>query len=72
MEDLVIAKTFNTRMEAEIAQGLLGANGIESILQADDEGGMAPFPFKPTSKGARLLVKKSDFQKVKNLLKNVK
>ncbi len=69
MEDLVVVKIFNTRIEAEIAKGLLEANKIDSIIQADDEGGMAPFPFKPTSMGIRLLIKQSDLQKAEKLLK---
>lgn len=72
MEDFVVVKTFNNRLEAEIAKGFLQANGIESIIQSDDEGGMSPFPFKPTSAGARLLVKKSDSQEAEKLLKTVK
>ncbi|MBI2338324.1 DUF2007 domain-containing protein [Candidatus Daviesbacteria bacterium] len=67
MVNLVIIKTFNTRMEAEIAKGFLEANGVKAVVQADDEGGMAPFPFRPTSQGARLLVKESDLKKAEEL-----
>lgn len=64
----VVVKTFNTRLEAEIIKGLLEANGIESIIQADDEGGMAPFPFTPTTAGVKLLININDLPKAKKLL----
>lgn len=57
-------------MEAEIAKGFLETYGVESQLQADDEGGMAPFPFKPTTKGVRLLVQEDDFHSAEKLLES--
>jgi len=46
----VTVKTFNTRLDAQVAKGLLGANGILSRISSDDAGGMYPFPLqKPES-----------------------
>ena len=40
--DLVVVHTFRTRQEAELAQSALEAAGIESIVLADDAGGVQP------------------------------
>jgi hypothetical protein len=49
--------TYPTRSSAEIAQGVLAAAGIQSVLEADDAGGAYPFNL---SGGARLLVNEAD------------
>lgn len=69
VEKMVIVKTFPTRIEAEIAAGLLKANNIASVIQADDQGGQTPFPFSPTTSPVKLLVNQKDFQKAEDLLK---
>ena len=40
MNELTAVGEFENRIEAEIAQGLLTDAGIESIVKADDCGGM--------------------------------
>jgi hypothetical protein len=40
--DLVVVHTFKNRQEAELAQSALEAAGIESIVLADDAGGVQP------------------------------
>jgi hypothetical protein len=40
--ELVVVRTFNDRIEAELAQSALEAAGIESMLQTDDAGGLQP------------------------------
>lgn len=40
MKELTVVMTFDSRIEAEIASGLLTEQGIESIIRADDCGGM--------------------------------
>jgi hypothetical protein len=40
--DLVVVHTFMNRPEAELAQSALEAAGIESIVLADDAGGVQP------------------------------
>jgi hypothetical protein len=40
--DLVIVRTFLNRFEADVAKSALDAAGIDSIIRADDAGGMRP------------------------------
>lgn len=55
---LVTVKTFDVRAEAEIARARLGADGIRSVVQADDEGGLNPGFYR--SYGVRLEVDEAD------------
>jgi hypothetical protein len=48
---------YPTRSDAELAQAVLGAAGIPSVLSADDAGGAYPFDL---TGGARLLVEEAD------------
>ena len=50
-EDVVAIARFNFRHEAEIAQGFLESEGIESFVRADDGGGAfgAPLTFSMDS-----------------------
>lgn len=68
MDDLVCVRTYNSRVEAEIGRGFLESNGIVASVSADDEGGMAPYPFQPAGTGIRLLVRKEDEQRAKEML----
>lgn len=54
-EDLKVVQTFNSEVEAEMARGLLEAEGIQAMVLSDDCGGMYP-QFQELSKGVRLLV----------------
>jgi hypothetical protein len=54
---MVEVGTYNTRSDAELAQGTLAAAGIPSVISADDAGGAYPFDL---TGGARLLVDKAD------------
>lgn len=69
-EDLVVAHVFLFRHEAELARGMLEAEGIEAVIAADDCVGQ--WPLMGASMGAsaavRLLVRRSDEQKAKQLL----
>ena len=59
MPDVVVVKTFLQRYEAEMAQGLLTGQGIESFIVADDCGGFRPhLPFGMG--GVRLSVRETD------------
>ena len=58
LDDAVVLETFPNRIEAEIAGGLLKSEGIESIVLADDAGGMYPI-FRLTL-GVRLMVYRED------------
>jgi len=51
---MVVLKTYSSRAEAELAQGILIANGIDALVSSDDAGGMQPW-FQQAL-GVRLLV----------------
>lgn len=42
IDDLITIAHFDHRDEAEIARARLAADGIDSVVQADDEGGLSP------------------------------
>jgi len=54
-----------TRSEAELAQAVLAAAGIQSVITADDAGGAYPFDL---TGGARLLVDDADAEDAAALL----
>jgi hypothetical protein len=54
---MVVAGTYPTRSDAELAQTALTAAGIQSVIESDDAGGAYPFDL---SGGARLLVDEAD------------
>ena len=41
-DDVVTLRVFNTHIEADLARSALEAAGIESMIAADDSGGMRP------------------------------
>lgn len=65
MMDLITIRTFLNRVEAEIAQGALAADGIESIVSADDAGGVRPGLWMG---GVRLLVRAEDAERAERSL----
>lgn len=67
MSELVTAATFGERIEAELAQGLLEAGGVEALVDADDGGIMAPALLTGAG-GARLLVRAEDAERAAALL----
>lgn len=67
MTKLVVAKTFNTRQEAEVAKSFLEANEIKALITADDAGGM--YPFQLSSTGVKLLVSEKELKKAQKLLR---
>ncbi len=73
MSDLVIAKTFPKRYEAELAKGLLADEGIEATLSIDDMGGFAPYLLLTRGRRgmAKLLVKKEDLEKAQDIFKRL-
>jgi hypothetical protein len=64
---LVVVKSFNSRIEAEIAKGVLEVNGIDSLIAADDEGGLMAYPFT-LIKGVRLQVVERDLDKALEIM----
>ena len=57
--NLVIAHTFATELEAEMARGALEAAGIAAIIQADTAGGMRTH-IAWSGSGFRILVREED------------
>ena len=62
---MVVAGTYATRSDAELAQTALTAAGIQSVIEADDAGGAYPFDL---SGGARLLVEEADAEDAATIL----
>ena len=61
--DLVVVSTFRSTADAQIAKGVLDEAGIESMIRADNAGGMYP-----AISGAELLVRSEDVQKARESL----
>ena len=68
MEDLKIIKKYLNRIEAEIDKGILSANDIESMISADDVGGVRAHL---AIGNVKLLVRKEDFDKASEILKKL-
>jgi len=68
VNDIILLQTFPDRVSAEIAKSALDAAHIKSFIDADDAGGMYPFPLSGHMKGVRLFIKKIDEKKAKNAL----
>jgi hypothetical protein len=64
--DLAIIRTFGNLFEAEVAQTALEAAGIESLLRADDAGGVQPGLW--TGRGVELLVHTEDLKRADEVL----
>ena len=61
--DLITISTFRSTADAQIAKGILDEAGIESMLRADNAGGMYP-----AMSGAELLVRSEDVDKAHDAL----
>ena len=68
--ELMVVGTFPNRIEAEIAQGALEAADIESIVSADDAGGMRPGMW--LGREVRLLVRAEDAEQAGKILEKSK
>ena len=68
MNDPVIVKSFTDKGEAEIARGLLVAEGINAAITADDVGSEMPnLAFRPIN----LVVEAADADRASELLDQV-
>jgi len=63
--ELVVVGTFLNKIDAEIAQGALQAADIESLVSADDAGGLRPTLWMS---GVRLLVRSEDAERAQEIL----
>jgi len=62
----MVVGTFLNRIEAEIARGALEAADIESIVSADDAGGMRPGMW--LGREVRLMVRADDAERASKIL----
>jgi hypothetical protein len=53
-DDAVVLQIFYNRIEAEMAQGILESEGIETVIMADDAGGT--YPMLQFLRGVKLMV----------------
>ena len=67
-DELMVVGTFLNRIEAEIAQGALQAADIESMISADDAGGMRPGMW--LGREVRLLVRAEDAERASEILES--
>ncbi len=61
--DLIAITTFRSTADAQIAKGILDEAGIESMIRADNAGGMYP-----AISGGELLVRSEDVDKANDAL----
>jgi hypothetical protein len=66
-DDPIVVRTFVNNFEAEIAKTALEAADIQSIIRADDCGGVRPHLWMG---GIELLVRRGDFQRADEVLGN--
>lgn len=64
-DEAVVVEKFSTRMEAQMAAGLLEAEGIYTFISADDAGGTYP-PLQHL--GVRLIVLPEDERRARGIL----
>ena len=67
--ELVVVGTFLNQIEAEMAKGALEAADIESMVSADDAGGLRPHLWMG---GVRLLVRAEDAEHATKILAHSK
>jgi hypothetical protein len=64
--ELRVVATFLNEIDAELAQSALSAAGIESMISADDVGGLRPH--LSLGSGVRLLVRATDVDEANKVL----
>jgi putative signal transducing protein len=64
--ELVVVRTFNDRIEAELAQSALQAAEIDSMVRSDDAGGLRPH--MALQNGVELLVRSEDARAARQIL----
>jgi hypothetical protein len=69
LDDAVVLETFFSRIEAEMAAGLLESEGVEAMVLADDAGGA--YPSLQFVRGVRLMVAAEDAYRARQILKDM-
>ena len=67
--ELIVIRTYLNRIDAELAQGALDAADIQSMIRADDAGGLRPGLWMS---GVELLVRAEDAKRASSLLSRAK
>jgi hypothetical protein len=67
--DLVNVETYPDRTQAELAKGVLSANGIDALIHGDEFGGYEPV--LAFLSGVQLLVKEEDLEEAKSILNEI-
>ncbi len=65
-DDAVVVEKFTSRMEAEMAAGLLEGEGIQAFVSADDAGGA--YPPLQYLRGVELIVFSEDEYRAREIL----
>ncbi|MDQ5844360.1 MAG: DUF2007 domain-containing protein [Acidobacteriota bacterium] len=68
-EEVVVLKTFNNEVDAEMAQQMLRDAGVKCFVSKDDAGGMEP-QLQGTV-GVRLMVNRADAESAQQILSSV-
>jgi hypothetical protein len=66
---LVVAKTFGSRMEVDMARGAVEGAGIDCMIQTDSAGGMQHH-LAWTGSGFKLLVREHDVELARQVLEH--
>jgi putative signal transducing protein len=66
LDDAVVLETFYSRIEAEMAAGLLESEGVPALVMADDAGGA--YPSLQFVRGVRLMVAAADRYRAREIL----
>ena len=69
MSEFICVKTFNNRVEAEMAKGVLESEEIDAIIETDDLGGLQPG--MTFTRGAKLMVKEESAEAARSILKSI-
>jgi hypothetical protein len=67
LDDLAVARTFNTRPEADLAKSALDAAGIDAMVGADSGGDMRP-AMAWAGDGFQVIVRADDLEAAREIL----
>jgi hypothetical protein len=65
-DELVVVRTYTYRHEAEVGRSMLEGHKLDAVISGDDAGGVQPA--LGAANGVRLLVKRRDEHKARQLL----
>ena len=69
LDDAIVLETFSSRIEAEMAAGLLESEGVPAMVLADDAGGA--YPMLQFIRGVRLMVAGEDQYRAREILRDM-